>query len=565
MQLRSRFRSLTVLAAVALLAACGEDSASTSKPDVSAADTETPQDAATDNDATDSDTTGDTGADTPKYTPVLAQKAGPANFAVAQNRWYRGDLHFHTNHSDDALEQGGNWMKTALKVADAYRHPVLSQKYPELAGNGLDFIAVTDHRTDKCLQDPDFQHEHLILLPGEEFGGAGHAGIWGFQSHVPHDPLGEESRNQRIQDAVNEAHAQGALFSPNHPTQDNPWVYDIKGYDALEVWNGPWSAFYGPIDEAEVEGRANGVGAENPYVRQAVIDGVGGGCNFQALRMWQNMLSDGYHVSVVGGSDHHMLTPPGLPTTYAQLPDDPTFTGKVGKEVGQQGILAAIKSRATFVSRSPFSAQIVLTAKDQTGKVYPMGAALPYPGTYQIEIEVSRAKDGVLRLYAGKAGKEAGKIGTKFDFRWPEPQLVHEEALTADRMAGTWTWTVPEGGGWLHALVLDQRIDSEIPADKQELVASFDKLPTGKAIGDMLLAFTKLVNFDLVIEPQGCDPAQWSDWAGNCMPFDDSAWGTFYIPERVVKLMSTWFEDGKPTKWSIAAVTSAFLSKPSAQ
>jgi hypothetical protein len=558
-----RVTCLAALALAAVFSGCSEDAAKPASKDVAVADTV--DDAAGTTDAataTDTDATAGSDTSAPKFPPVLAAATGDLNFAVAKNRWYRGDLHFHTNHSEDAFEQGGNWMKTALQVADAYRHPIFAQKYPDLAGNALDYIAVTDHRDDKCLTDPDFKHDHLILLPGEEFGGSGHAGIWGFKAHIDHEPPGTVNKNQRIQDAVDEAHAQGALFSPNHPAQDNPWVYDVKGYDGMEVWNGPWSAFYGPIDEAEVEGRAAGIGVENPYIRQAVLDAAGTGCNGQGLRMWQNMLSDGYHTAIVGGSDHHMLVPPGLPTTYAQLPDDPTFTGKVGKEVGQPGILAAIKSRATFVSRSPFSAQIDLTAKDSSGKVYPMGAALPYPGTYTIAIDVSRAKNGQLRLYAGKVGKVAGKISNKFDFRWPDPALVHEEALTADRMKGNWTWTVPEGGGWLHAIVLERRIDGEIPADKQELVASFDKLPKGKAIADMILAFTKLVDFNLVIEPESCDPEQWTDWSGNCMPFDDDAWGTFYIPERVVKLMSTWFEDGKPTEWALGAITSAFLSAP---
>jgi hypothetical protein len=34
------------------------------------------------------------------------------------------------------------------------------------------------------------------------------------------------------------------------------------------------------------------------------------------------------------------------------------------------------------------------------------------------------------------------------------------------------------------------------------------------------------------------------------------------MPENLAKLMSLWFEDGKPTPWSLSAVSSAFMAKP---
>ena len=37
---------------------------------------------------------------------------------------------------------------------------------------------------------------------------------------------------------------------------------------------------------------------------------------------------------------------------------------------------------------------------------------------------------------------------------------------------------------------------------------------------------------------------------------------TFYMPEPLAKLMSWWFEDGKPTQWTLGAISSAFLAKP---
>lgn len=534
----------TAAVASAALMACGADE-STEKPagaDVSADGTGGVDTAA------DSTATGDASV----AAPLLKSAAGPVNFAVAAAGWYRGDLHFHTNHSDDALAQGGDDMKGALEVADAFRHPDFLKYRPELAGNGLDYIAVTDHRTDKVLQDPDFKHPHLILIAGEEFGGMGHAGIWGFKKHIPHEPQNGESGNQRLQNAVDEAHAMGALFSINHPTQDNVWAWDLKTVDGIEIWNGPWSAFYGPSDEKGVNERVAGAGVENPYVRQAVVTGGGGGSNHQALKFWQYHLSDGRHLAPVGGGDRHMLMPAGLPTTYVHAPADATQTGKA---LGPQGILKGIAQKRTFVARSPFAAQIDLEAVDSDGKAFPMGAQLVAGKTYTIRMTVARAKHGLVRLYSAPLGKtQAGK--------WPEPQVVFEAPLTSERVQGEWTWTVPAGGAWLHALVLDPAEVGKIPAEFSKLGEVFTKIPEGKSITDMIKVLSAVVDVSVLMYPEDCDPAKWHPWMGQCMTADKTAMSTYYMPENLAKLMSLWFEDGKPTPWSLSAVSSAFMAKP---
>ncbi len=64
-----------------------------------------------------------------------------ANPASAEAGWLRGDLHFHTNYSDDALEQGGDWMGPALDIADAYQDPAWTEAFPETARDRLHFVA----------------------------------------------------------------------------------------------------------------------------------------------------------------------------------------------------------------------------------------------------------------------------------------------------------------------------------------------------------------------------------------------------------------------------------------
>lgn len=500
---------------------------------------------------------GDVAADTGESTglPVLATVTGDANFAVAAAGWYRGDLHFHTNYSEDALKQGGDDLAPALQIADAWRDPVYVAAHPQDGGNGLDFVAVTDHRTDLALHDPNFKHDHLIVIPGEEFGGTGHAGIWGLKKHITQDPTHGETGNQRIQDAIDEAHADGALFSVNHPTQDNTWVWDVKGYDGIEVWNGPWSAFYGPTNETDVAARATSIGAEGPYIRQAAIGGGGGGSNAQAMIFWQYHLSDRRHLAPVGGGDRHMLLPAGLPSTYVHKSRAAEFKDKTGQAIGPAGILGGIHARETFVSRSPFGAQVELSAEGTDGTLQPMGADLVAGQTYKIHVRVSRATNGRLRLYSAPLGKTtAGK--------WPEAQVVWEARIEAPLVEGTWQWQVPPAGAWLHAVVLEPLVVEPIPQTMDQVLEILSKLPEGKALGSMVSVFANLVGPDAPItDPSVCDPQQWQPWLAQCMPADKATWTTYYIPDGLVRLMSTWFENGQPTQYCCGAVSSAFLAQ----
>lgn len=91
----------------------------------------------------------------------------PGNLAGLAAGWVRGDLHSHSTHSADAKKQGGDDVKTCLAIADAYRGSAFLGAYPEAAGNGLDFLAITDHRTDAVLSDPEHKHAHLALIPAE--------------------------------------------------------------------------------------------------------------------------------------------------------------------------------------------------------------------------------------------------------------------------------------------------------------------------------------------------------------------------------------------------------------
>lgn len=466
---------------------------------------------------------------------------GPADIARPADGWLRGDLHFHTNFSDDALEQGGDWMGPALAIADAWRDEVWTAANPDLSPDDhLQFIAVTDHRTVAGLSDPDYTHPYLALLGGEEFGSDGHAGIWGLGEHVPHEPQAGESARARMDDAITEAHDQGALFSVNHPTYAGDlWTWNVEGIDAVEVWNGPWSLLGTETEEAELDAWIAGRdGLENPAIRVA-LRVRGGGQNAQAVRFWQALLSLGVHVPPVGGSDRHMLFPAGLPTTYV-----------AAVAQTEPAVLDGLASGQTFVSRSPQGPQVVLEA-EVGGTTYPMGAALPAgAGPVTVRWRVGRAAGGTITL-----------LGAAVDPAMPDPVALATVTVDGDDDAGAFTWNPPAGGGWLHAVVTDPLPTPDSP-ELQALADQLSEPSTAGGVAGILGALGGMVEIGELSAPAYCDPRQWSPLRFQCMPADTEPFGTFYIPMALQPWLALERVDTASTGAAMGALSAAFLVPP---
>jgi PHP domain-containing protein len=187
-------------------------------------------------------------------------------------RWYRGDLHMHTAHSDGSCtSQSGKMVPCPLfvTVEDAVK-----QK--------LDFIAITDHNTishydaERELQ-PYF--DQILLIPGREITTyAGHANIYGPISFI--DFRAEAKGAPSINNVFRAAHAVGAVVSINHPgdptgascigcgwsVSDTDW----RLVDSVEAINGNDPAHY-DLD----------------------------------IRFWDQQLAKGYRLVAIGGSDTH--------------------------------------------------------------------------------------------------------------------------------------------------------------------------------------------------------------------------------------------------------------------
>jgi PHP domain-containing protein len=131
--------------------------------------------------------------------------------------WIAGDLHAHTLHSDGMLS--------------------IDELAGLAVGNGLDFLAVTDHNTVS-------HHEFLPavgarygidLLPGQEVTTAdGHANAFG--------DIGGIDFREPADSWVAEVARRGGLLSINHPVRgDCSWRHPLRAMAPLaEAWHSSW-------------------------------------------------------------------------------------------------------------------------------------------------------------------------------------------------------------------------------------------------------------------------------------------------------------------------------------
>jgi hypothetical protein len=247
--------------------------------------------------------------------------------AASTRRWYAGDLHVHTLHSDGSSEP--------LAVLEMARKA------------GLDFVAITDHNntTHAVTVPPDPGRTPLHIVGEEITTPGGHANVWGLK---PGDWLDFRiaANDPRINGIAAAARERGAIFSINHPVDDcdacdwNLPVPDSTG--AIEVWNGP----FGPQEGA--------------------------------IALWDELLRKGRRVTGVASSDWHR-------------PPAPIGAGSVrvlAESLTEPGILQAIAAGAVVMMRDPVSPPPILTVSTG-GRRAGVGETLDSPLDAVLEISVS--------------------------------------------------------------------------------------------------------------------------------------------------------------------------------
>ncbi|MDQ3130682.1 MAG: CehA/McbA family metallohydrolase, partial [Acidobacteriota bacterium] len=200
-------------------------------------------------------------AEESKSFTLPALKKLPAPQIFGGYKWFRGDLHLHTFHSD------GTWtIPLILDWANA---------------GGLDFVGITEHNTFSHHAKIDAitkNYKNLLVLRGEEvttYGG--HFNVWGLPSGKIVDFRVRAKNSPRIKELIADTRKLGAIASINHPFAPCggcDWSYgDWRNLDSVEIWNGAWNL-----------------------------------SNETALKKWDEFLQNGQKITAIGSSDSH--TPP---------------------------------------------------------------------------------------------------------------------------------------------------------------------------------------------------------------------------------------------------------------
>ncbi|HMA38135.1 MAG TPA: CehA/McbA family metallohydrolase [Chloroflexia bacterium] len=268
----------------------------------------------------------------PRYAPgVLAPEA----------RWYRGNLHAHTYHSDGA--------NSVAEMAAEHRRW------------GLDFGAMTDHN----LVNPELAlgaHADFLWLPGEEVTTQwGHLNVWGLDADDWLDFRCTDLAG--MEQIIAAARARGALTSINHPKEDGPdWIFPaLPETDAFEVWQAPWFL-----------------------------------SNYVTLALWQGLLAQGRRPTAVGGSDLHRISTPDHP--YPYLIGNPT-TWVYATELSIPGLLAGLRAGHVFISADPTGPQLLLQAQTLHGTGLPGDQIALHAGEpVTVQVEVIGGHGRLLRL-----------------------------------------------------------------------------------------------------------------------------------------------------------------------
>lgn len=275
--------------------------------------------------------------------PGSAFRPNPApTRATGGPGWYRGDLHLHTVHSD-----GTYTPEQLVSGAEAA---------------GLDFMVSTEHNTPSANSIwGDLARPDLLIVNGEEVttrGGHYNAiglepGQWIDWRYRPED--------DQLAGFVEEVREVGGITTANHPYcpyKGCDWRFGYDHMDAIEVWNGPWTA----DDE-------------------------------QAVETWDSLLRSGETMPVAdGASDAHRPDQTvGLPQTVVR-----------SASLSRDDIIAGVKAGRSYVAESS-GETLGMSATTRGGLGTGIGGRVPSgPGTpVTVRLRVRGAPDTVATFHTG--------------------------------------------------------------------------------------------------------------------------------------------------------------------
>lgn len=318
------------------------------------------------------------------------------------NRWYRGDLHMHTAHSDGscASQSGRRVPCPVFLTAQA------------AADRGLDFIAITDHNTISHYDDmrelqPYF--DKLLLIPGREITTFwGHFNVFGATRFIDYRDVANNGPS--LNDILHDVAANGALASINHA--DAPTGEACMGCG----WTPP-----GPVDM-------------DLFTGVEVINGA-----MSSVDFWDKEIGEGHRLTAIGGSDNHNALIPagkrsaiGSPTTVVEA-----------SELSVAAILQGIRRGRVFVDLTSSQNKVFDLDATAGGNTARMGGDLSAGAGEGVQMRMEVAACGGGKVHLLLDGHESPDLA-------PIPIAGMNEKLSAK-------WTSDGKRHWVRAEVRDKQ------------------------------------------------------------------------------------------------------------
>lgn len=278
--------------------------------------------------------------------PAFEPNPAPDEAEGRGSSWYRGDLHLHTVHSDGTYKP-----EELVAGADAA---------------GLDFMLSSEHNTPTANSIwGDLARDDLLVIDGEEITTRG--GHWNAMGLDPEQWIDwryrpEDDLLPRFLEEVQDAGGLTIAAHPYCPFKACDWRFGYDGMDAIEVWNGPWTA----DDE-------------------------------RAVGLWDGMLRDGKTIPVAGGASdaHRPGQTIGLPQTVVRADG-----------LSQDEVIAGVKAGRSYVAGSS-GVTLAMSAATKGGLKAGIGEPIPSgPGTpVKVSLRVQGAPGTVATFHTedGKA------------------------------------------------------------------------------------------------------------------------------------------------------------------
>jgi hypothetical protein len=246
-----------------------------------------------------------------RFNPPAEDHSFASRPLATGSRWYRGDLHMHTAHSDGSCtSQAGHRVPCPVFLT-----------LQAAASRNLDFIAISDHNTVSqfdAMRELQPYFDKVLLIPAREVTTFwGHFNVFGTTQFIDYRAVDHDGLD--IDAILRDVRSKGAIASINHADAPSGercmgcgWTYstpvDLSLFTAVEVING-------------------------------------GVIMLSSADFWEHAIAAGHRLTAIGGSDNHdALTPPGQPGAIGR----PT-TVVEADELSVSAILDGIRNGRVFI------------------------------------------------------------------------------------------------------------------------------------------------------------------------------------------------------------------------